>query len=1119
MPQAARANTRVAAPYKITTEHVTKKSCIEFDDTVPRGNAYWDSIESQCILEIPGNELTEQECMLASQELGMDGSPNAHFQSYIWDDTNKVCLYDYSGSTSTPHPCFDIIYGDDGSSTVLINNQKAHRKGDDSTEHIYTTDGDGNCNVTHIVPLAEGSPDVFVNNKALGREDDKYSDDMSLNHGATSATVHVNSKGGKGACGSESISGQPKTTAHFPCASDSCDLTGFTDYFPRKARGKKIKKFLKKLDSLVNWQDPIDFMNHKYFSDTINSEFNHHNAPKNHKHWIELSPFYEADASLINQELTGRTRPEPVTNRMFRHIINTDRSGFISNIYYIWMGSHQKLLKEVKDVLEKELIENCDIDEMLDIIDLLIDQRGGKKHDVVLLPEHTAEDRQESYGIHANTIATIRHGQQEIMLDNGIYDIKIVDTKTQATIWEERDTFIQLSDPAGSNIRATCNGNVWTYYDAGLTVCQNNGGTITKIEAAAPFDNMHTFTSDWPITGTYHNRYTHIIQWRNPDIPSIKQNVDNTSNAIINSAGSVAIVITIPKGYNYAEIHTAANGDISFTPKTSTGIEVQTLLGFGEAIGGDAYERVENLAARLLNVPESRCSNPTIYDEASCLAALDTWIPATDRRFINDLYNMTTGQSYINDTSITPTLNTLTADNKIPDLGALLGSWYPDLDITTLAHIHPAGVLQTLIHEVGGHRVHNSEWGHGTNKIFTNDEMMNIIFHLRDYYVESTVYRDPDILKQNPHGCAVGGGNLITDVCLAKHVCINTTANPPVTDYSLLTKNTCEAAGAGYYWTILADPQPSTDSSQHLTKSACESAGYGYRWTRTGSWTGFVQPMEKFNYCMDYTTKARIVTATTMDECYNITDPNITPQWMTGCEDYYGQCSDQYTHAGITKAECEIGGDTWTPVAGGNTWFDGVNASNQKIRNDNPEVLYTLSIMIELYMRWPFTGQDGSCMNPASGNFNQAPDEEYCVSKGGVWDPDGWWPAFTMDGSRTLNKFGQESETPYGNLTKFNHGIARLMSYTTGDFQKGVDIFEDEFMARIISLILVNKCYTFTGDIYPQLNSTGIKLSYAKCKSIDAEIFSKLLKGKLTKRKIPTEKEIKQRLPNVTFLL
>ncbi len=62
---------------------------------------------------------------------------------------------------------------------------------------------------------------------------------------------------------------------------------------------------------------------------------------------------------------------------------------------------------------------------------------------------------------------------------------------------------------------------------------------------------------------------------------------------------------------------------------------------------------------------------------------------------------------------------------------------------------------------------------------------------------------------------------------------------------------------------------------------------------------------------------------------------------------------------------------------------------------------------------------------------------------------------------------------------------------------------EDEFLARVLGYLSVNKCTTFEVNMYPTLCRLGIKLSEKTVKSIDAEMVTLGLNRKVPDNYIP----------------
>ena len=93
-------------------------------------------------------------------------------------------------STTAHSPCSPGTCSQ-GSSDVYINNLPAFRVGDRNTPHgvPVSTPGGIVC-IPHVTVLAQGSPNVFVNGRPLGRGDDSFA--CGIKVGSRSGDVIVN---------------------------------------------------------------------------------------------------------------------------------------------------------------------------------------------------------------------------------------------------------------------------------------------------------------------------------------------------------------------------------------------------------------------------------------------------------------------------------------------------------------------------------------------------------------------------------------------------------------------------------------------------------------------------------------------------------------------------------------------------------------------------------------------------------------------------------------------------------------------------------------------------------------------------------------------------------------
>lgn len=77
----------------------------------------------------------------------------------------------------TSHPCTPITVTREGSDDVFVNNIGVVRLGDKEKPHTYGpsySKGRPQCNVLHALPLTKASPNVFANNRPIGRIGDRY---------------------------------------------------------------------------------------------------------------------------------------------------------------------------------------------------------------------------------------------------------------------------------------------------------------------------------------------------------------------------------------------------------------------------------------------------------------------------------------------------------------------------------------------------------------------------------------------------------------------------------------------------------------------------------------------------------------------------------------------------------------------------------------------------------------------------------------------------------------------------------------------------------------------------------------------------------------------------------
>lgn len=82
-----------------------------------------------------------------------------------------VARKDGADSIVTNHGCDGSTVTDGGSSDVFVNNIGVVREGDLTAVHTVPV---GPACVPHTVPLSTYSPDVYANNKNIGRDEDFY---------------------------------------------------------------------------------------------------------------------------------------------------------------------------------------------------------------------------------------------------------------------------------------------------------------------------------------------------------------------------------------------------------------------------------------------------------------------------------------------------------------------------------------------------------------------------------------------------------------------------------------------------------------------------------------------------------------------------------------------------------------------------------------------------------------------------------------------------------------------------------------------------------------------------------------------------------------------------------
>jgi len=90
--------------------------------------------------------------------------------------------------TVSIHECGVIPTADSASEDVFIESLGAHRKTDKNTSHPAVPPAAG-C-VPHVTTLSAGSPNVFVNSKALARVGDAYGCGITLTAGASTVSAN-----------------------------------------------------------------------------------------------------------------------------------------------------------------------------------------------------------------------------------------------------------------------------------------------------------------------------------------------------------------------------------------------------------------------------------------------------------------------------------------------------------------------------------------------------------------------------------------------------------------------------------------------------------------------------------------------------------------------------------------------------------------------------------------------------------------------------------------------------------------------------------------------------------------------------------------------------------------
>lgn len=86
----------------------------------------------------------------------------------------------------TGHDCDAVTYTDEGSDNVFVNKIGAVRLNDLCEQHFWPQNS--SC-VIHTLPLTTASPNVYVNNRKMGRKGDDYEGEILI---SGSADVFVN---------------------------------------------------------------------------------------------------------------------------------------------------------------------------------------------------------------------------------------------------------------------------------------------------------------------------------------------------------------------------------------------------------------------------------------------------------------------------------------------------------------------------------------------------------------------------------------------------------------------------------------------------------------------------------------------------------------------------------------------------------------------------------------------------------------------------------------------------------------------------------------------------------------------------------------------------------------
>ena len=86
------------------------------------------------------------------------------------------------------HECGVIPFATGASIDVFIEGLGAHRVDDNNSSHPSVPESSG-C-TPHVTTLSSGSPDVFVNGKAMARVGDSYGCGIELTSGASTVSAN-----------------------------------------------------------------------------------------------------------------------------------------------------------------------------------------------------------------------------------------------------------------------------------------------------------------------------------------------------------------------------------------------------------------------------------------------------------------------------------------------------------------------------------------------------------------------------------------------------------------------------------------------------------------------------------------------------------------------------------------------------------------------------------------------------------------------------------------------------------------------------------------------------------------------------------------------------------------